>query len=171
MKAHIRRQMIDMRKQLTPEEKQSFDQRIVASIRKDERYQNAKTIALFYPMMHEIDLRALLKDKKIFLFPKVIGNDIKFYTYHSDTRFVKSVFGVYEPEGDTPFLENIDYMLVPALAIDKQGYRIGYGKGFYDRYLMNNRPKTVIGVIYPFQYIENIDYSPFDQKLDDCVKG
>ena len=122
-------------------------------------------------MTNEIDLRPLLVDDKTFLFPKVIGNDIVFYVYKSSLRFEKSAFGVYEPVNGTSYIKQIDLMLAPALAIDLNYHRLGYGKGFYDRYLATYRPQTVLGVIYPFQLIDHLDISDFDQKLDGYVKG
>ncbi len=171
MKNIIRKAMIERRQALSVDDKKKADQDIIAKIRNDTRYQKAKTVALFYPMSSEIDLLELLKDHKTFLFPKVIGKDIMFYPYHQDTHFKKSEFGVSEPVAGHPYQKQIDYMIIPALAIDKRGYRLGYGKGFYDRYLMTNRPKTAIGVIYSFQLIEQIETNAFDQILDGYVKG
>ena len=163
--------MIEQRKMLTPLNKEAMDKHIVSQILNDQRYQEAETVGLFYPMASEIDLRALLSRNKMFLFPKVIKDDIVFYPYHPKMRFIKSAFGVYEPDKGTPYLETIDYMLIPALAIDLEGHRIGYGKGFYDRYLKAHRPKVALGVIYPFQLIDHIEHNEFDQTLDGYVKG
>jgi len=163
--------MIEQRKMLTPFEKEVMDKHIVSQILNDQRYQEAETVGLFYPRATEIDLRALLSGNKTFLFPKVIDDDIVFYPYHPEMRFTKSAFGVYEPDEGTPYLKVIDYMLMPALAIDLNGHRIGYGKGFYDRYLKAHRPKTALGVIYSFQLIDHIDHSEFDQTLDGYVNG
>lgn len=171
MKKDIRKQMIEKRQSLSLQEKERFDQAIVTSIRKDSRYQMASTVALFYPMSCEIDVRELLKDDKIFLFPKVEGNHIKFYPYQENMRFTKSAFGVYEPDEGKPYEKQIDFMIVPALAIDYACHRIGYGKGFYDRYLYLQRPKTAIGVIYPFQLVDYIEINEHDQVLDGYVKG
>lgn len=171
MKQAVRQQMIKLRKSLDVHQKQAFDHHIIMQIRADERYQQADTVAIFYPMVHEIDLRDLMTDHKTFLFPKVIKDDIVFYPYQKEMRFTKSTFGVYEPKSASPFTAQIDYMLVPALAVDSKGHRIGYGKGFYDRYLAIHRPKTTIGVIYPFQLIDEIDYSDIDQPLDGYMKG
>ncbi len=171
MKKNIRKHMINLRKSLNSEEKKELDKQIVTLIRADKRYQQAKTVALFYPMSFEIDLRDLLKDNKVFLFPKVNGLDMTFYPYNDEMRFIKSAFGVYEPEEGTPYIDTIDYMIVPALAIDQNNHRIGYGKGFYDRYLKNHRPKKAVGVIYPFQFINHIEISELDEKLDGYIKG
>lgn len=163
---------MDLRKTLNPETKKIYDQSIVDQIRKDQDYIDAKIVSIFIPMNHEIDLLDLIKDDKIFLIPRVDLNDMVFVKYEKDMEFVKSSFGVKEPNQDVSIYEGqIDYMVTPALAISKDLYRIGYGKGFYDRYIQKVRPKKVMGVIYPFQEIEKIEYDQYDQKLDGYIKG
>jgi len=171
MKNDIRKQMMAQRKALSKDEKLMRDTRIIEQIKKDIDFQQAKTVALFYPMPSEIDLRPLLKEKKQFLFPKVIGNDMTFYVYHQNMQWEKSKFGVLEPKDEKPYEGPIDYMLAPALAIDTQYARIGYGKGYYDRFLKKHRPKRVIGVVYDFQVIKHIETSKHDQTLDGYLKG
>ncbi len=171
MKQMIRKQMIEKRKSLTKQEKEKRDNHILKQIRLHKKYQEARTVALFYPMHAEINLLDLLNDHKVFLFPKVQKNDIVFYIYEKEMRFKKSAFGVYEPIDGVVYKQQIDIMLVPALAMDKQYNRIGYGKGFYDRYLRSNRPKYAMGVIYPFQCIDHIETTANDEKLDMYVRG
>jgi len=78
---------------------------------------------------------------------------------------------VMEPmEGDIVDLE-IDYMIVPALAILKSGYRIGYGKGYYDQFLKRIRPHRAVGVIYGFQEIDSFEIAEHDQPLDAYYTG
>lgn len=145
---------------------------IINQIEKDPHFIQAKTVAIFYPMPREVDLLPLLKHhEKTFCFPKVEGDFIRFYPFHQDTVFKKSSFGVLEPDGQHDYCENIDYMLAPALAISHDLYRVGYGKGFYDRFLKMHRPKKVIGVIYDFQIIDECPHDTSDEKLDGYYKG
>lgn len=145
---------------------------IIEQIKKDPDFNDAKRVAMFYPMGSEVDLWPLLKEtNKIFCFPKVEGNHISFYPYDEHTVFIKSPFGVFEPQGEKNIDDAIDYMLAPALAISHKLYRIGYGKGFYDRFLKMHRPKKVMGVIYDFQELDNIPYDEFDEPLDGYFKG
>ena len=172
MKQHIREQMLLLRKQLNQDLKQKYDQAIVQKIRNDQAYQDAHVIGIYMPMRYEINILDLLKDQKTFVIPKVEKNDLKFYIYNQHVSLTPSTFGVLEPKDDSHlFGEQIDYMIVPALAISKDMYRIGYGKGFYDRYLIKNRPKKVVGVIYPFQYIESFKVDEHDQALDQIFIG
>ncbi len=115
--------------------------------------------------------QVMKKTEKKFAFPKVESDGIHFYLYEQDTEFIKSKFGVMEPVQGVLVDDQIDYMLAPALAISKDLYRIGFGKGYYDQFLSKFRPATVIGVIYDFQEVETIPYDPYDQKLDGYMKG
>ena len=62
-------------------------------------------------------------------------------------------------------------MIVPALAISKNNSRVGYGKGYYDRYIKDHKIKYKLGVIYDFQEVDEIETTPLDQKLDEYIKG
>lgn len=170
MKKELREWMIQKRKSINPEDKNILDQKIVREIRLDSNYKKSKCVAIFYPMANEINLLPLLKDDKIFVLPKVIKNEIHFFEFNQDTELFKSHFGVMEPNASIIMDEKIDYMITPALAISKDLYRIGYGKGFYDRFLMRSRPTHVVGVIYDFQEVEKIETNEHDQKLDRYIK-
>ncbi len=172
MKQYIREQMLLLRKQLNQDLKLKYDQFIIKKIRNDQAYKEAQVVGIYMPMRYEIDILELLKDQKTFVIPKVETNDLKFYRYDRHVLLAPSTFGVLEPKDNNyPFDQQIDYMIVPALAISKDMYRIGYGKGFYDRYLIKNRPKKVVGVVYPFQYIESFEVDAHDQVLDQIFIG
>lgn len=170
-KAELRQLMITKRNQLTQPEVLERSKNIVDHIRFDHRYQAAQTVALFYPMGNEVNLLELLHDQKTFLFPKVESDGLHFYRYEKPMTWVKSKFGVMEPEGHTPSITHIDYMIAPALVISRSKYRIGYGKAYYDRYLHLHRPKHVVGVIYDFQEVDEFDIDDHDEPLDDVIKG
>ncbi len=90
---------------------------------------------------------------------------------NEDTLFVKKEFNTYEPDATTVVsAAEIDIVLVPLLAFDKKGYRVGYGKGFYDRYLIDCRVDCCkIGFSY-FEPVEALeDSSEFDVPLDFCI--
>ena len=170
-KKEIRNLMRQKRDRISDEERMRRTSKICHQIQKDLDYQNATTVAIFYPMGNEIDLRGLITEDKTFVFPRVEKDGIHFYPYTDQTKFHQSPFGVMEPEGHLALDETIDYMLTPALAISKDGYRIGYGKGYYDQFLLKFRPKRVMGVIYDFQEVEPFNTDAHDQKLDAYYKG
>ncbi len=171
-KVEVRKLMIDLRLKQTSKEKKQRDQDLIEKIKNHPYYKQAQTVTLFYPMNGEIDLLKLLKEHKTFLFPRVQGNHLDFYKYHPYMAFHKSNFGVMEPsEKETKYQGTYDLVIVPALAISKDKDRIGYGKGFYDRFISSHDIKHTLGVIYDFQELDQIETSSFDQKLDDYIKG
>jgi 5-formyltetrahydrofolate cyclo-ligase len=170
-KSELRNDMLNKRSQLSSEDVLERSKRIIDQIRLDAFYQNAQTVALFYPMGQEVNLLALLQDHKTFVFPRVEKDGLHFYPYTQSMKWMKSAFGVMEPQSEVSAITQIDYMLAPALIISKAKYRIGYGKAYYDRYLHRYRPKRVVGVIYDFQEIDTFDIDAHDEPLDDVIKG
>lgn len=170
-KSELRKVIFQKRGQMTQDEVLYKSKTIVEKIRNDVRYKHASRVAIFYPMGQEVNLLDLLKDDKVFLFPRVEKDGIHFYPYHDQMTFVRSKFGVMEPSGFVNEDDHIDYMLAPALTISSDLYRIGYGKGYYDQFLSNHRPKVVVGVIYDFLNKITFDHDPHDQKLDDVIEG
>jgi 5-formyltetrahydrofolate cyclo-ligase len=171
-KSELRKDMMMKRSAMTSEEVMERSLKIIYRIKQDLRYQQAKVIALFYPMGHEVNLLSLLEDQtKEFRFPRVEKDGIHFYTYHKNIAFVRSSFGVMEPPKGVYQDEGIDYMIAPALAISNDLYRLGYGKGYYDQFLIKSRPNVVVGVIFSFQRLEDVPHDDYDQKLDDIIEG
>lgn len=170
-KSLLRKSMISLRKQLSTNEVLAKSTTIINHIKTDIHYQNAQLIALFYPMGQEVNLLALITDQKRFCFPRVEKDGIHFYETTDFDSFVKSSFGVLEPTKGHLCDDAIDYMLVPALAIADNHYRIGYGKGYYDQFLINHRPPHVVGVIYDFQRVKSFEVSDYDQVVDRIIWG
>lgn len=114
-----------------------LSENICKNIKKWNVYSTSKNILIFYPIGSEISLLKLLSDiSHNFYFPCVVENDLYIAKYDKNLGFSDGKFGIKEPV--TPRLSNADFIdlaLIPALAVDQKGYRLGYGKGFYDRFL------------------------------------
>ena len=131
-----------------------------------KRIENSKNVAIYYPMQYEIDLLFLKNEKINLIYPKVEGKSLVFYK--DVTIFKKSKFNVFEPgDGIVVDSADIDIMFVPALVINPRKYRIGYGKGYYDKYLKDNKVKTV-GLVYEELYLD-FDENELDERLDDII--
>lgn len=103
-----------------------------------EEYKNSKNIMLFYPLENEVNLLSLLGDNtKYFYLPRVKENELECCPYSLDDKLAKSDFNISEPLCKACSKQEIDLVIVPALACDKNGYRLGYGGGFYDRFLQD----------------------------------
>lgn len=113
---------------------------IVQNIKKSAFYKKAKNVLIFYPKPAEINLLSLLEDDKNFYLPRCNNKEIEVCPYKKGDTLKASPYGVYEPVcACLADISAIDIVFVPALCADKSGARIGYGGGYYDRFLSNNR--------------------------------
>ncbi len=137
------------------------------NIRNLAEYKNSENIMLFYPMKYEINLLGLLDDDKNFFFPKVDGSNLQVCPTTPDRKFVKSQMKIYEPCSNPVDKNCLDLIIVPALAVDKDKFRLGYGGGFYDKFLKEISPKTkTIVPIYHEFIIDELPRDEFDVPVD-----
>ena len=133
--------------------------------------QEAHTLAFYYPFRHEVNVLPLLKkyiiQKKRIVLPKVLNSTtMAFFEIQNLEDTAPSAYGSYEPNATVPVNpEEIDWMFVPGVAFTEHCYRLGYGGGYYDRYLKNARIQTV-GVAYDFQITNQFEPDAYDVPLD-----
>ncbi|MCC8406718.1 MAG: 5-formyltetrahydrofolate cyclo-ligase [Rickettsia endosymbiont of Sceptobius lativentris] len=125
-----------------------------------------KTVGLYYPLKYEINLLEItnLHPEIRFFLPKVIKNEIKYCPYHYNDQLALGAFKTYEPINNDCVIPEL--VFIPGLAFSKDGYRLGYGKGHFDRYLNNNRNILAVGVCLKEQLIDNFPVESHDRKLD-----
>ena len=159
MKAELRKKILQEMKTLSQEQKQAMDRDLTERFLQHPFYQEAKVIATYLSFPHEFQTQELieqaLKDDKKVLIPKTYPKGrMDFVVYHPQ-QLVKTSFGLLEPQGDLEVVEpsQIDLIHVPGLAFTTEGYRIGYGGGYYDRYLEHFAGHTM-STIYPCQVQE-----------------
>lgn len=144
----------------------SASSNIIRLVRKEHYYINAKNVLLFYPMKYEIDLRDLLNDDKNFYLPKVSGDKLYVCPFKKGDELRQSGFKVEEPCSSPVSPEILDLVFVPALMVDAENYRLGYGGGFYDRFLSQyNNFITVIPIAKEL-CVEKLPRESFDIKAD-----
>ena len=133
---------------------------------------NKRTLVVggYFPVSHEIDcleLLSKLEKKKIATSLPVIkkNRNMQFYSYSYNDPLKISNYGIPEPLQIKKVYPNI--LLVPLVGFDDNLYRIGYGGGFYDKYIAKHKKKLlVIGLAFHFQKVSKIPYEKFDQRLD-----
>ena len=110
------------------------------------------------------------KDKEILISKSDFNNlSMKSYIFSEETLLKKNKYGIPEPINGKEFKENIDVIFIPLLAYDKKGNRVGYGKGFYDRFLSTQKNNIIkVGLSF-FGPEETVEKKEFDQSLDYCV--
>ncbi|MGM9972375.1 MAG: 5-formyltetrahydrofolate cyclo-ligase [Anaeroplasmataceae bacterium] len=160
-KQSLRAFAINKRKEL-----KDISESLVLDLINSHILENKQKIGIYYPLKYEINVLPLIeyyKDKE-FYFPKTIGNDIAFYSYNND--FIKGPFNIMEPNNSEVIDRDlIDAFIIPCVLITKNKQRIGYGKGYYDRYLSGYKGLK-IALIY--KELSNIDFiaDDYDIKLD-----
>jgi len=135
-------------------------------------------LLVFFPLPDEPDLRPLYArwqsvGMQLYL-PRMIGDDLEVCRYDSDDDLREGPFHVLEPAGEAiskEEMESIDVILVPGMLFDKEGRRLGRGKGYYDRLLSAMKGKAhTIGVCYKSQIVEALPVEPHDMRVDKILK-
>lgn len=146
--------------------------KIVERILDLEIYKEARHVMIFYPLGHEISLLKLLqesKDKHFYL-PKVDGKGLLVCPYKDGDKLILSNFKTEEPTTEPIDTDILDVIFVPALMVDNNFNRLGYGGGFYDRFLSRHAPQAKkIVAISSTLITENLPSESFDAKIDIIV--
>ncbi len=141
-----------------------------------QAYQEAKTIYGYLPYNQEVRtvpmLQRALADGKAVAVPKVYGDDMKFILISDFSRIEKGYAGIPEPVDDGPVADDkTALVLMPGLAFDTQGHRIGYGGGFYDRFLAQEPGHPTLALCYDFQMLPKVETEEFDIPVDGVIWG
>lgn len=150
---------------------------IYEKIINSEKYINSKVIALYKSLKDEVDTNRLINYSlsigKIVLLPKTYENEMNFFKIEKNEQLTKSKFGVEEPKEDFDKLcssEEIDLMILPGVCFDKNLNRIGFGKGYYDRYLENSNSIYKIGICFKEQITKDIlPHDTYDIRLNEII--
>ncbi|MGN0383308.1 MAG: 5-formyltetrahydrofolate cyclo-ligase [Eubacterium sp.] len=156
--------------------RQSMSKELVALNSKDvakilfdfDIYKNSKYIYLYSAIQNEIltdDIaKKAIADGKIIAYPKVSGNKMDFYRIYDLSELIDGYMGIKEPPADNPVISAPGIMLIPGIAFDLKLNRVGFGAGFYDRYL-NEHTNTLIALAHDFQIVESIATESHDIKM------
>ena len=134
--------------------------------------QRASTVLAFASIGNEVRTHACIesawaKGKRVGL-PRVVGDELLLHLVDPGTALAEGSYSVPEPSADAPRLEpiDVDFALIPALAVDSRGYRIGYGGGYYDKLIPLLKRACTCAVAYDFQLISEVPELPFDVTVD-----
>ena len=168
-KRELRKIYIDKREKLTEEERERLSKKIIEKLFSLD-LKRFKNILLFCPFRGEPDITPLfswvIKEGKNLILPKVEGKNLKLIRVKDHESLSPGAFCILEPkEGEEVKPEEIELSLIPGLLFDKRGYRIGYGKGYYDR-LLAKLGGLRVGVCYEFQVVEEVPRDSWDKPVD-----
>lgn len=154
-KVLIRKKNINLLNNFSIDEKKRQTKEILAQLTASSAWKSAQKVALYMATPIEFDLSALFSqsDKEI-LIPKCLPQRKMIFAKYDARHLVRSNFGLMEPDSYEEIIP--DLIIVPGLAWNEQGFRVGFGGGYYDRYLANFKGETA-SVVYDFQ---NVNFSP-----------
>lgn len=167
LRAHIRQQKRAMTQEQIVSKSAALEQLFTAS----EAYQHAQSIYGYLPYNQEVRtipmLQRALADGKRVAVPKVYGDQMRFIWMDDLSLVEKGYAGIPEPLADAPIADDpTALVLMPGLAFDRQGHRIGYGGGFYDRFLAEQPHHPTLALCYDFQVLEQLETESFDIPVD-----
>jgi len=165
--------MLARRKGLPLAEASSASLRVQSAFIATAEFAEARIIAVYAPIHNEVDTRgvmlAALNSSKVLLLPAVSRNSLELRSICGPEELREGAYGIPEPTPESPLYppEEVDLIVVPGIAFDKEGRRIGYGKGYYDRALHRLEGKgRLVGFCYDFQLVDRIVGEPHDVLMD-----
>lgn len=170
-KTELRREIRARKRAMTEEEIETRSAKLAQLFFASEAYQKAKTIYGYLPYNQEVRtvpmLERALKDGKKVAVPKVYGEEMKFLYLDDLNAVAKGYSGIPEPIADEPVAhDETALVLMPGLAFDPQGHRIGYGGGFYDKFLAAEPNHPTLALCYEFQMLPKLDVEDHDIPVD-----
>lgn len=156
---------------MTPQQIEEKSKLLAQKFLSCEAYRNAKTVYGYLPYNQEVRTTAMLaqalKDGKQVAVPKVSGEEMRFILLEDLSKVEKGYAGIPEPIADGPVAEDPNALvLMPGLAFDAQGHRIGYGGGFYDKFLAAEPNHPTVALCYDFQLLDQLETEEFDIPVD-----
>ncbi len=169
-KDELRACLAQRRRILNSSDVEMCSREVVEQIVALPEYQQAQKVMIYYPIHNEINLLSLttLSPEKTFLLPVAHRHSLEIREYQGEQAITQGKFGVPVPTTPT-FLGKIDLILVPGVAFDNQGNRMGRGGGYYDRFLRHYSHTMKIGVGYRFQLKNKLPHDRHDTPLDKVI--
>ena len=175
-KTELRKHYTDIRKNVSDEKRKEESLEITKELLKLIKENSFSAVLLYAPKKFEVDVMGVFEETDIpVYFPRCDKDEMDFYEVDDLSKLRPGNFSVREPEENCPkFIpkENEKYLIVvPGIAFDKNGYRIGYGKGYYDKYLSKFQAYDFykVGACFKECMIEDIYHDDFDVKTDKVI--
>ncbi len=165
----LRRSLIAKRRSQSLEEWQRSSQQICNHLKSLPLVQQSSTILAFFSFKQEPDLSLLFSLPKTWGFPRCVEQSLSWHSLSPEFPLRTGAYGILEPSAENPIVESdpVDLILVPCVACDLRGYRLGYGGGFYDRLLSAPewRGKPTIGIVFQSAIVSELAIDPWDYPL------
>ena len=175
-KKELRRIMRQKKREMTTEQIHTASAQLCARFLACPEYQRAETIYAYLPYNQEIRTEAIVlqafADGKKVAVPKIYGDEMRFLYITDLSQVDKGYCGIPEPVADDPVAQDkTALVLMPGLAFDPQGRRIGYGGGYYDKFLRAEPNHPTVALCYDFQMVEYLPVEEFDIPVDRVIRA
>jgi 5-formyltetrahydrofolate cyclo-ligase len=177
-KSEIRKYIDNLKRKISEDKRKHYDSLIFENVINNSFYENASTIFIFVSYNNEVDTHNIIKHSlnigKTVCVPKVISKNegMKAVKIENFDELKTGTYGILEPADTSREIkkENIDAIFLPGVAFDLNGGRIGYGAGFYDRFLKDVKSETSrIALCYSFQVLDSVPMNPLDEFMDRII--
>lgn len=165
-KADIRKLVLQKRNSLSNDELLKKSEAIYKQLMQQSSYKCADVIYIYMDFKNEVMTKmiidnAFMEGKKVAI-PKIIGDEMKFFYIESYEDLKKGYFGILEPNTTYPANDEKALIVIPGVAFDENGVRLGYGRGFYDRFLSKHLELTQIAIAFEVQMVDKLPYDEYD---------
>ncbi|MCR5781253.1 MAG: 5-formyltetrahydrofolate cyclo-ligase [Clostridia bacterium] len=174
-KKALRQKMKRARAELSDEQREAAARRILEALKALPGFRRAETVYLYAALPDELPTKGIteycLSHGKIVALPRVEGDVIRFRRINAFSELHPGVMGILEPSERAPELRAPGLMIVPGLAFDDDNNRLGYGAGFYDRYLADHPGMFTVGVGFECQRADAVPTDYYDKPLSEVLFG
>ncbi|MBD2437107.1 5-formyltetrahydrofolate cyclo-ligase [Nostoc sp. FACHB-110] len=169
-KVKLRRTLIKQRQLMSVTEWRDKSDRICQQLQASAIFNQVKTILAYFSFRQEPDISPLFANTRYqWGFPRCVGNSLSWHLWQVGDLVEINSYGIKEPHPDAPRIDprEVDLILVPSVAGDRQGYRLGYGGGYYDRLLGSSEwaNKPTVGIVFDFAYLPQLPSQKWDIPL------
>ena len=172
-KKEIRKQYKMLRNKMSEMEVKEKSDRICQNIISSNLFQQAEKMLVYAPLGNEVDICPVMEEgwrqQKRIAFPKVFGETMRYFEISSFSQLEEGTFHVMEPVETNPIDWEEALVLVPGVAFDRQGSRMGYGKGYYDRFFEGKTDCVKVGVAYELQVADQLPTEENDLPMEYLV--
>lgn len=168
-KIQLRKEILQQRRSLTASVWQEKSLQICKNIAAFSLFRKAKTVLAYFNIRQEPDLSFLFNYSRKWGFSRCVGQSLVWHIWQPGEILEIGIYGILEPQSNALMIDaaEVDLILVPSVACDAQGYRLGYGGGYYDRMLSYPKWQGIptVGIVFDFAYLPILPREPWDQPL------
>ena len=168
-KSALRKHLLEKRDEISAELREILSKKIHQNVKRLSSYTSSQNVACYFPIGSEVNTHDIMLDilnqNKCLLLPRIENESLVFYIIPSLEKLEKGNFGIMEPKDSCKKAKKIDCVLIPTVGVSKSGIRLGYGKGYYDKFL-SSTSTVKISLTYSKQIVKSIPSDSHDIRMN-----